>query len=86
MRSIITNPIRKVEYDRNHKVTIIYRNSLTFWFYDICEDCIIVGEYINTNNGRVEGRGALPLKHHRDLKVYKSCFITHNDRGGLIYC
>ena len=86
MRSVITNPIHKVEYDKDHKVTIIHRNSRTFWFYDIFEDSIIVGEYINTNDGRVEGRGSLPLKLHRELKIYKRCFITHNDRGGLIYC
>ena len=84
MRSIITNHIHKVGYWQAPKITIIYREEKSFWFYDVYENCIVRAGCME--NGEVVNTGAIPLKYHTDISVYKKCFLIRNDRGGLIYC
>ena len=82
MRSIITNPIRKVEYDRNHKVTLIYVNSKKYFYFDRYDNDIAVEEIMPDGSINKE---FISLRRWNMLQIYKDCFLLLNNRGGLIY-
>ena len=82
MRSIIKNPIHKIEYNKKCKITVVYTDYKECFYFDKHREVIIVEEL--TPEGKIS-KGVVLLKNWEGLQVYKDCFLLYNNRGGLIY-